>query len=331
MRGWRPCLPLGLALAGMAATLVMSEPAIAQSCPAMRWTTLGTAGGPVPTVDRSEPANLLDAGGQKVLVDTGDGTVTQLARLGLMLGPIRSVFISHHHADHTGGLAAVIALRWMNQFPGVLTVYGPPGTRELVDGIVASLAPQGRIGFGVGVVPPPPSGSVRVVELDGGAHVDLDGLAVTTTANSHFVHPGPASEHEPVSLSYRFQLGARSITYTGDTGPSAAVAQLAKGTQMLVSEVIDLDRLVADMRRLRPDATPEMLDQMRRHLSTHHISAVDLGKLAAAAGAERLVLTHFAIPGPLSESEPDLRKGIGATYSGPVSLSRDLASFDIPC
>ena len=70
--------------------------------------TLGTAGGPVPTVDRSEPANLLVAGEEKILVDTGDGTVGQLARLGMSLGPIRHVFISHHHHDHTGGLAAVV-------------------------------------------------------------------------------------------------------------------------------------------------------------------------------------------------------------------------------
>jgi hypothetical protein len=50
----------------------------------------------------------------------------------------------------------------MNQFPGALTVYGPPGTREIVDGIVASLAPQARVGFGLGAADRPPAASVRV-------------------------------------------------------------------------------------------------------------------------------------------------------------------------
>lgn len=46
------------------------------------------------------------------------------------------------------------------------------------------------------------------------------------------------------SLSYRFDLGHRSITYTGDTGPSDAVTRLAQGSDMLVSEVIALEPIV---------------------------------------------------------------------------------------
>jgi ribonuclease BN (tRNA processing enzyme) len=77
-------------------------------CPALRWVTLGTAGGPVPTVDRSEPANLLIAGDHSILVDAGDGTVGQLARAGRTIGEVDAVFLSHLHLDHSGGLAAVI-------------------------------------------------------------------------------------------------------------------------------------------------------------------------------------------------------------------------------
>ena len=116
------------ALAGLA---LSTTPVVAAgTCPAMRWTTLGTAGGPIPTPERAEPSNLLLAGDQQILVDTGDGTVNQLAKAGLNLAQVHTVFISHHHMDHTGGLAAVIGLRWMNNMPGKLTVYGPPGTRD---------------------------------------------------------------------------------------------------------------------------------------------------------------------------------------------------------
>lgn len=312
----------------VAADVAIREDAI---CPALRWTTLGTAGGPVPTPDRSEPANLLVAGRAAYLVDTGDGTVSQMAKAGADLGQIAAVFISHPHHDHTGGLSAVIGLRWMNQFPGVLTVYGPSGTREIVAGIVASLQPQARVGFGLGASDRPPAESVRVIELRDGETLDLNELAVTAVVNSHFDHPGPNRSGEPQSLSFRFALGSRSITYTGDTGPSAAVARLARGTNLFVSEVIDLDRILAEIRQRRADASPQMLAQMQQHLSTHHLRPEDVGVIARDAGVRHVVLTHFAVPGPLSRSEPDLRSKILANYPGPVDLARDLSSFDVGC
>jgi ribonuclease BN (tRNA processing enzyme) len=285
----------------------------------------------VPTADRSEPANLLVAGDRRILVDTGDGTVDQLARVGLEVGAVDTIFLSHLHLDHTAGLAAVIGLRWMNQFPGKLTVYGPSGTRAVVDGIVASMAPPGRIGFGLGTLPAPPAASVVAVELGDKARIALGELEVTAAANSHFDHEGPPAAEPAVSLSYRFTLAGRSIAYTGDTGPSDAVTRLAAGSDLLVSEVIDLDRLIAEIRRRRSDAPPEMLAQMSKHLGTHHLLARDVAELASAAKVGRVVLTHFAIPGPLAQSEGDLRAGIRSAYAGPVDLARDLSSFDVGC
>lgn len=285
----------------------------------------------MPTIERAEPSNLLIAGDQNILVDTGDGTVNQLARTGLSMGSINTVFISHHHHDHNGGLAAVIGLRWMNNFPGVVTVYGPPGTREIVDGVIKLLGPQSRIGFGLGSSPSPPAKSVRVVEIDGTAPVQIGSLVVRSTANSHFDSDGKTAAGGAVSLSYRFELGSRSITYTGDTGPSEKVEKLASETDMLVSEVIDLERLVAQIKRARGDMSPEMFAGMRKHLSTHHLLASDIGKMASRARAKRVVLTHFAIPGPLSESETDFRREVGSSYRGPLDLARDLSSFDVGC
>lgn len=304
----------------------------AEACPALRWTTLGTAGGPVPTPERSEPANLLAAGDQSILVDTGDGTVGQLARIGMDLGPVRAVFISHHHMDHTGGLAAVIGLRWMNAMPGVLTVYGPPGTRELVDGIIKTMQPQARVGFGLGTAAQPPEASVKVVELQPGSQLRVGDLQVTAVENSHFDHPGPQAAGRPLSFGYRFQLGNRSITYTGDTGPSDRVADLARDTDMLVSEVIDLDPIIGAIKARRPDMDAQTFSDMKRHLSTHHITPFDLGSLAQRARARRLVLTHFAIPpGPTRNSEQRLREGFTASYHGPVEFGVDLATFDVGC
>lgn len=304
--------------------------AAASACPVMGWTTLGTAGGPAPTIERSEPANLLTLGERRILVDAGDGTVDQLARAGLTMGSVDAVVISHLHLDHAGGLGAVIGLRWMNQFPGVLTVYGPPGTRAMVDGIIASLGPSAKVGFGLGKLPPRPEDGVRVIEVAGGSVTDLGGgLTMRAAENSHF--DDGRGGRAGVSLSYRFEGGGRSIAYTGDTGPSAAVDRLAKGADLLVSEVVVLDPLVAEITTRRPNAPPGMLADMRRHLATHHLQPEAIGRMAAGAGVGRVVVTHYAMPGALGEHAAAIRAGIAVSYRGAVELARDLSSYDLGC
>ena len=113
--------------------------------------------------------------------------------------------------------------------------------------------------------------------------------------------------------------------------PSAAVTALAKDTDLFVSEVIDLDRIVAEIRQRRADMPAPVLAQMQQHLSTHHLRAADLGAMAQQAGVKHLVLTHYAVPGPLAVSASDLRAGVRQAYAGPLDLARDLSSFDVGC
>jgi len=303
----------------------------APACPAFRWTTLGTAGGPVPTPDRSEPANLLVVGSRSILVDTGDGTADAMGQLGRQLGDVSTIFISHLHWDHVGGLAAVLGLRWMNTFPGDVMVYGPPGTRQILDGIIASLRPQERVGFGTGAAVADPAANITVVEIPADSSFDLgDGLYVRAVQNTHFDYS--LQEVGTISLSYRFDFGDRSITYSGDSGPSEALTELAAGSDLLVTEVIALEPLIDEILASRPDMPPPVQAAMRQHLSTHHIDAADVGTMAEAADVDHLVLTHFAVPPtPLRESEAYLRAGVREHYSGPLDLSRDLSSFDVGC
>lgn len=304
----------------------------ANSCPSFRWVTLGTAGGPIPTPQRSEPANLLIAGDQKILVDTGDGTANQLAKLGLDVGEVGSVFISHHHMDHTGGLAAVIGIRWQNDFPGTLTIYGPPGTKDLVDGLFVSMGPQVRIGTVGGKLLPLPSEKVQVVEIRDGDTVSLDNLKVKVVANTHFAHRSASPANPPQSLSYRFNFEGRSITYTGDTGPSAAVTRLATGTQLLVSEVVEPEKLIAQIQTRRPDRPQQMWEGVRLHFTAEHLTPEEVGIMAQQAGVEHLVLTHLAIPsGPIEKGAAGLRAGVRLHYTGPVDVASDMDGFDVGC
>ncbi len=311
----------------------MPAAALAQdSCPALRWTTLGTAGGPIPTLDRGEPANMLEAGNAVILVDSGDGTADALAKLGRTTGEVKHVFISHLHWDHVGGLAAVLGLRWMNTYTDEIAVYGPPGISQVVDGIVMSLRPQERVGFGTGAAVADPAANIRVVELplDDQTFELAGGITVTARTNTHYDFP--LEEIGTTSLSYRFDMDGRSITYSGDTGPSEELTELAAGTDMLVTEVIALEPLIADILAQRPDMPPPVQAAMRQHLATHHVDAAEVGRMAATAEVGHVVLTHFAVPPTaLHESEEYLRNGVRQFYSGPLDLARDLSSFDVGC
>ena len=320
----------GWAIAPVLAALIAAAPVIAQPAPnGDSFITLGTMGGPVPSPDRSQPANALVHQGTVYLVDAGDGTVQQLARAGILLPRVRAVFLSHLHADHSGGLSAVLALRNQTNQRDQITVYGPPGTRELVSGMVASMQPAARVGYGIPGQPwAPPADTVRVIELSDGERMAVDGFTVTVAQNSHYdFAPGSVEDRNYKSFAYRFDLGTRSIVYTGDTGPSAAVEKLAKGADLLVSEMIDMGGTMANVARNSPDMPPQAKQQLEQHLSTHHLTPDAVGQLASRAGVKALVITHFAAGTP----DPVRTRGyiaeIKARFAGSVTLANDLDRF----
>ncbi|KMS63984.1 beta-lactamase [Sphingobium baderi LL03] len=304
------------------AALALSVPGIvrANSPVQATWTTLGTNSGPIPSSDRFEPANLLRAGDQSILVDAGDGASVQLARAGVPLTALHTIIISHLHFDHTGGLFAILGERLQMLAPGVLTIYGPAGTRATVDGLIA------------GMTPSPPSGprgqvnpaqTVRVIEVRDGDAFDVGAVRVTAAANSHYdATPGGAAH---VSLSYRFDAPGRSIAYTGDTGPSAKVEKLAYRADLLVSEIFDPDVALAAVKKARPELDPSVLAEVRVHFEREHLTTEQVGELAARAGVGELVLTH----NPISpdRTEELMRPGIAREYQGTIRFARDLDTF----
>ena len=126
---------MGLVRIIMAAlSLAAAHPASAKV--SSHWITLGTQGGPIPLKSRSQPANVLLTGDGAYVVDAGDGVSEQLARANVSLRQVKAVVLSHLHFDHTAGLFGIISLRWQTSITSPLKIYGPPGTQQLVDGIL---------------------------------------------------------------------------------------------------------------------------------------------------------------------------------------------------
>lgn len=290
-----------------------------------RIVTLGTMAGPMANPLRGQPATLLQWPGGMLLVDAGDGVVDQLAKAGINPVPLKSIIITHIHADHVGGLFALLTRRYQLMDPPV-TIYGPPGTRAMVDGLVAAMAPLRLTSPAPPGVPlRDPADSVKVVEIADGTDLTIEGVRVQAIVNTHYLSgtqaPDPALAQ---SLSLRLALPGRSVVITGDTGPSDRLVALARGADVLVSSILDLDAAVATIKASRPGAPPAFFDTARAHFAQHHLSPEAAGQLARAAGVGQVVFTHIGItPQRMAAAKAELTRA----WSGPVVFAEDLGAY----
>jgi ribonuclease BN (tRNA processing enzyme) len=287
--------------------------------------TLGTMAGPMANPKRSQPATLLRWRDGMILVDAGDGVVDQMARAGVNSVQLKNLVITHIHADHVGGLFALLTRRYQLMDPPI-TIYGPPGTRAMVDGLLSAMVPLMLTSPALPGMPPrPPADGVRVVEIVDGAAVMIDGVAVKAVANSHYMSGNYVPDAaQSLSLSLRFELPGRSVVLTGDTGPSMALTALARDADVLVSSVLDLDAAVAAIRNSRPNAPPAFFETARKHFAQHHLSPEAAGQLARSAGVKRIVFTHVGItPDRMDAARGELAK----SWDGPVDFANDLDRY----
>jgi len=315
-----------------ARTTPAPAPTQVQAAPADRLVLLGTGGGPIARIGRSQPANLLQVNGKSYLIDIGDGTPRQLVRAGVRLNQIDGVFITHLHFDHTAGAMGFLALDWQDRRKQPVTFFGPPGTRELVERTLGALA-GGEAIFRPQLPDLPAMDSVFLAQdWDVTTAREVwrnDGLKVTAVENSHYgtMHLEPTGHGIDRAYSFRFDTAARSIVITGDTGPSQAVEALASNVDLLVSEIIDIDAISASLAR-RQAATGVDQTPLVDHMKQEHLTPENVGRMAANARAKKLVLTHFATPPGIETYDREaILAAIRKHYAGPVEFGEDLASY----
>jgi ribonuclease BN (tRNA processing enzyme) len=308
-------------------------PSPAQQPPKVQFITLGTAGGPLVRVERSEPANAVVVGNAVYLFDVGSGAQRQIAAAKLQLGQIRAVFLSHHHIDHNADIGPLLVTRWVLFGYKPLPIIGPPGTMALTKGITEAYHATELAPITIGGPPKPPI-AATIASKDMGLDIaepqvvyEDENIKVLAVTNDHY-HFIPGTEEQRFSRSYAFRIEApgRTIVFTGDTGPSAKVQNLAKGADLLVSEVIDMERMEPALRS-GANLPPPILATMLEHLRQDHLTPVEVGKLADAAGVKEVVLTHF-VPG--FDGETDLTgytKGLDTAFKGKVHLAKDLDRY----
>src|SRR5258705_354164 len=251
---------------------------------------LGTAGS-TPTARRAPAATLIRRGGDRILLDCGEGTQRQLLRSQIGLVDLDVVLFSHYHADHVlrlPGLLKTYDLRGREQG---LELYGPSGLSELLT-IFAPIV--GRLGFPLHArelanAEEVPGDGYRLI-----AHsVDHRGPAVARElgederpgqfdldeARRLGVPEGPAFGELQPGGSVTTPTGAvvtpdavlgparrgRTLVFSGDTRPCAAVRRAALGAELLVHEA---------------SFSSEDAERARE---TRHSTAAEAAELAAAS------------------------------------------------
>ena len=87
-------------------------------------------GGSVPTARRATACLLVRAGGDRILIDCGEGAQRQMQKsTGLV--QVDDIYITHFHADHYLGVPGLLKTYELNGREAPLRIFGPPGLEEL--------------------------------------------------------------------------------------------------------------------------------------------------------------------------------------------------------
>jgi ribonuclease Z len=293
-------------------------------------TFFGT-GGSVPSARRSTASVLIARGGERLLFDCGEGTQRQMQRsLGLVQAD--EIYLTHFHADHVLGLPGLLKTYDLTDRQVPLTVYGPPGLKEL---FVLLKPLVGRLGFGLDLVELAPGEVVghdeyEVRAFEAAHGVRANGYALVEekrpgrfdpdAAKAAGVPEGPAfaalQRGEEVQGSDGLvapdqvmgpSRAGRTVVITGDTAPSPATVMAAADAELLVHDASFAE------------------EEAQRAAETGHSTVGQAAAVAAEAHVKLLALVHISSRYHVGKVLEEAREAFEPTIA-----PRDFDTIEIP-
>ena len=222
------------------------------------------------------------------MLDMGSGSLQRLEQAGESYQTLERIFISHAHPDHTSSIIPLMqALQHTPDYTRTdnLTVYGPDTVREYLE-LHFSITPTLR-----------PEFPFEFIVLDEGSAITDDAWQLRSLAMNHGTS----------TLGFRFTIGRCILVYGADSGPSPAIADLARDADLLILEASF------------PQGKP----------STQHLTTTEAGQIAKDAGVAQLLLTHLypeIDQMSTTQREAEVRAG---GFTGDIIFAEDLMELQV--
>lgn len=247
----------------------------------MRLTVLGGCGA-WPGPGQACSGYLVEHDGFRLLVDLGYATVPRLLEW-VPADQVDAVYVSHGHPDHCADLNPLLRARVLREDPPApLPVYSLPGALDAV----LALDRPGML-----------TDAYVLHEFTAGSQLDIGPFRAQTRLLPHTVP----------NAGIRLTAGGRVLAYTGDTGPSPDVVELAAGADLLLAEATYVDQVPEDSRR-------------------YLTSARQAGQQAREADARQLLLTHLQPGTDGAASQAAARAG----YDREIAVATSGLIFNLP-
>lgn len=247
----------------------------------MRVTVIGCSGS-FPGPDSPASSYLVEAEGFSLLLDIGNGALGSLQRFhGLY--DIDAICISHLHADHCLDLCGYWVARTYCPYgeQPKIPVHGPDGTADrMARAYDLELDPGMKETFDFETLRRGP--------------YDIGPFRVTTALMNHPIE----------AYGFRIEHNGKALAYSGDTGESDALVDLARGADLFLCEASFLDQ---------PNLPSDL-----------HLSGREAGEHAARADVGRLVLTHLV---PWNDPVEVLAEAKASGFREKIDLAEVGASY----
>jgi len=297
-------------------------------------TFLGT-GAATPTVDRNVAGLAVQREGETILFDCGEGNQRQMMRYGVGFS-FTEIFFTHYHADHILGVTGLLRTMGLQDRTAPVTLYGPRGAQRILGAAIALGIERNK--FPVEINEVKPGDRLRreqydIVVFETEHRPDTIGFALAEHTRLGRFNPERALElgvpegplwgrlhkgetivlEDGRSVAPADLVGAprrgRTLVYSGDTRPSLAVVEAARGADLLIHEATFGS------------------DELERAKETGHSTAAEAARVAVEAGVRRLVLTH--ISPRYTRDAPELLAEARAIFPETV-VARDGLTVDVP-
>ena len=191
------------------------------------------------------------------LIDCGASSLIALKQQNVDLNAVRTMLITHFHADHFGGIPFfILESQFFTKRTEPLTIAGPAGLAAWYERVMETSFPGSS-----GVTQ---KFELNLVELDPAKNNQVDGLSVMPFIVEHGSPGGDC-------FALRIEAEGRTITYTGDTQWVDAVADAARNADLFITEAYFRDKKVP-----------------------FHLDLASVEEHLDSIGAKRVVLTHMS-------------------------------------